>query len=92
MSVSQKPIYKVIIDEEIRFSKVLYVAAWSEQEALDYIEDHYGESPLFECSMDDFDELTYRECYIDGEIVPGHNVRSVIPDLDVGGMLPPEEE
>ena len=92
MAVAQKPIFTVVIDEEIRFSKTLLVAAWSEQEVLDYIEDHYGESPLFETSMEDFDELTYRNCYIDGEVLPGQNVgRNVTPDLDVGGVLPSEE-
>jgi len=95
MAISQKPIYKVIVTEDIRLSKELLVAAWSEQELYDYIWNLQNDGDeRVECDMEDFDEITYRDCWIDGEIIPGQNVgrRGVTPDLDIGGMLPPEEE
>lgn len=88
--ISNKHIYRVLVTEDVRLVKEIYVSAWSKDDAFEYIDEllDTGDERV-ECTLDDFEEVTYRDIYVMEE----QNLRSTrAPDeiLDTG-MIPPEE-
>lgn len=85
--IADKPLYRVFITEDVRLIKEVYVSAWSEKDARDYINELYDQGDEgVECTMDDFEEVTYRDVYVQPE-----TNRKVVADYDTG-LMPPEAQ
>ena len=87
MTVVQKPVYRVHIGENVYLCRDVYVSAWSEEEAEEYILDLYNLGRI-ELNMDDYVDSALSESSVYEEVTDASHI---IPEYDVGGMMPPEE-
>lgn len=86
--IVNKQVYRVLVTEDVRLVKEVYVSAWSKDDAREYINELLDDGDeRVECTMDDFEEVAYRDVYVMDEQAPHHNI---IPEFDTG-MVPPEE-
>ena len=85
--IADKRIYRVQVTEDVRLTKDIYVSAYTKDDAWEYVNSLVEDGDeRVECTMDDFDEVSYRDVYVFDDVLDQH----VRADFDTG-IISPEQ-
>ena len=83
--IADKRIYRVQVTEDVRLTKDIYVSAYTKDDAWEYVNSLVEDGDeRVECTMDDFDEVSYRDVYVFDDVLDQR------ADFDTG-IISPEQ-